>query len=106
MSAFEEEAMAEHWPFRGGEPAVGASGGDDARTGAGRHPSALYFTGHRDGRVRVWDATSASPLLLAAIPVAAGQERLRPVTTLDVCPFSGLVLVRAKVVGKWLVDDC
>lgn len=92
-AAAEEAAMAEHWPFRGGVPPACASGQEDMRTGAGRHPSALYLSGHRDGRVRVWDATSASPLLLATIPAAAGQERLRPVTTLDVCPFSGLVLV-------------
>ena len=82
------------WPFVGGEPPAGASRrGDPLRASAGRHPSSLYFTGHRDGRVRVWDATSQAPLLLYTIPASAGQERLRQVTAVDICPFSGLVMV-------------
>lgn len=94
------------WPLHGGETAPSwasglgsAGGGDAAAAGAGagaagpppgRHPSALYFTGHRDGRVRVWDATSRVPVLMLAMPAAAGQERLRPVTALEVGGAGGL----------------
>ncbi|PSC76739.1 R-Tomsyn-like family [Micractinium conductrix] len=79
---------ADHWPFTGGVPAASLAG-----MGAKRHPSALYFSGHRDGRVRVWDATTQVPEQLLTIPASAGQERLRAVTALEVCPFSGLVIV-------------
>jgi hypothetical protein len=80
-------SLADHWPFAGGEPAcsVAAGSGDDSATGSGkRHPSAFYFTGHRDGRVRVWDATMQVPELLLTVPASAGQERLRAVTALEV----------------------
>ncbi|KAL4458921.1 hypothetical protein ABPG75_013786 [Micractinium tetrahymenae] len=76
----------EHWPFTGGQPAASLAG-------SRRHPSALYFSGHRDGRVRVWDATTQVPELLLTIPAAAGQERLRAVTAMEVDPFSGIVMV-------------
>ena len=82
-----EPTLLDHWPFRGGEPAasLAAAAGEGGGGGAaGRHPSALYFSGHRDGRVRVWDATTAVPELLLTIPAAAGQERLRAVTALEV----------------------
>lgn len=89
-----EAALPEHWPFTGGQPACSlAGGGEGAAAGAKRHPSALYFSGHRDGRVRVWDATMQVPELLLTIPMAAGQERLRAVTAMEVDPFSGLVIV-------------
>ncbi|EFN53326.1 hypothetical protein CHLNCDRAFT_137041 [Chlorella variabilis] len=91
-------SLPDHWPFSGGEPAcsmaAGGGGGGDAAAGtAKRHPSALYFTGHRDGRVRVWDATVQVPELLLTVPATAGQERLRAVTAMEVCPFSGIVIV-------------
>lgn len=79
------------WPFTGGEPASI----DVERLSAGCHPSALLLTGHRDGRVRVWDATTQVPTLLETLPssTSGGQERLRSVTALDACPMSGLVAV-------------
>ena len=133
--AAQEPSLLEHWPFAGGQPAASLAGEGGAR----RHPSALYFTGHRDGarwawregwegkaavgelplslaarvpacalhllparaaspnpwargpllrtcagRVRVWDATTQVPEMLLTIPAAAGQERLRSVTALEV----------------------
>ncbi|KAL4431642.1 hypothetical protein ABPG77_001484 [Micractinium sp. CCAP 211/92] len=85
----------EHWPFTGGQPAasLAACGSAAAAASVRRHPSALYFSGHRDGRVRVWDATTQVPELLLTIPATAGQERLRAVTAMEVDPFSGIVLV-------------
>ncbi len=79
------------WPFGGGAPAPPAPG----PVGAGARPAALILTGHRDGRVRVWDATRAAPRLLGAVPAAAAAagERLRGVTALVACPFSGLLAV-------------
>jgi hypothetical protein len=85
-----QPGAADAWPLHGGEAgqrwAAGAAGGDNAAA-AGRHPSALYFTGHRDGRVRAWDATTRVPSLLLTMPFGghAGQERLRTVTALEVC---------------------
>lgn len=40
-----EHSVLEHWPFSGGQPAASLAGSGGGR----RHPSALYFTGHRDG---------------------------------------------------------
>lgn len=76
----------EHWPFTGGQPAASLAGSGNAAAAASvrRHPSALYFSGHRDGRVRVWDATTQVPELLLTIPAVAGQERLRAVTAMEV----------------------
>lgn len=75
----------EHWPFTGGQPAASlASGSAASAASVRRHPSALYLSGHRDGRVRVWDATTQVPELLLTIPTAAGQERLRAVTAMEV----------------------
>jgi hypothetical protein len=89
--AEEEEGRGAEWPFAAGE----AANTSPAALGSGCHPSALLLTGHRDGRVRVWDATAQVPRLLAALPAAAAaaQERLRAVTTLEACPFSGLLCV-------------
>jgi hypothetical protein len=92
-----ESSLLDHWPFTGGQPACslagGGGGGEPAgsASSAGRHPSSLYFSGHRDGRVRVWDATTQVPELLLTIPAVAGQERLRAVTALEVgvpCPLA------------------
>lgn len=79
------------WPFTGGEPAPN----EPEALSAGCHPSALLMTGHRDGKVRVWDATAQVPVLLVTIPssAAAGNERLKAVTGIDVCPVSGLLAV-------------
>lgn len=75
----------EHWPFTGGQPAASlASGSAASAASVRRHPSALYLSGHRDGRVRVWDATTQVPELLLTIPAVAGQERLRAVTAMEV----------------------
>ena len=66
------------WVFSGGgkPPARQAPlGGSD-----------LYFTGHEDGRVRVWDATGNVPGLLATVPFDSGGPgvRLRPVSCFQV----------------------
>ena len=63
-------------------------------SGGGRpHPvtptpgtSDLYFTGHEDGRVRVWDVTGHVPSLLTTVPFDSGGPgvRLRAVTSLQV----------------------
>jgi hypothetical protein len=83
-------ALADHWPFTGGEPAASLAAGGGEEGGGKRHPSALLFTGHRDGRVRVWDSSTQVPELLLTVPASAGQERLRAVTALEVrqplCP--------------------
>ncbi|KAK9811618.1 hypothetical protein WJX72_007037 [[Myrmecia] bisecta] len=75
------------WVFAGGAPPqrpAGAAGACD-----------LYLTGHRDGRVRVWDMTSNVPDLLATVPFDSGGAggRLREVTALQVCTTSGLLVV-------------
>lgn len=45
----------------------------------------LYFTGHRDGRVRVWELSTNVPALLATVPHDSGGPggRLRGVTALQ-----------------------
>lgn len=79
------------WPFTGGEPAAVLP----SAVARGCHPSALLCTGHRDGRVRMWDTTAQVPAFLSSLPSASasGQERLRPVSSLAVCPVSGLMAV-------------
>ncbi len=47
------------------------------------NPSCMLAT-RSAGRVRVWDATTQVPEMLLTIPAAAGQERLRAVTALEV----------------------
>lgn len=66
------------WVFSGGgrpPPHHGPPGSSD-----------LYFTGHEDGRVRVWDATGSVPGLLATVPFDSGGPgvRLRPVSYFQV----------------------
>ena len=48
--------------------------------------SDMYFTGHEDGRVRVWDVSGSVPALLATVPFDSGGPgvRLRPVSSLQV----------------------
>lgn len=66
------------WVFSGGRPPQQA----EVPPGS----SDLYFTGHEDGRVRVWDATGSVPALLATVPYDSGGPgvRLRPVSCLQV----------------------
>jgi hypothetical protein len=66
------------WVFGGGAPPPPAEGSVG--------PCDVLFTGHVDGRVRVWDATGEVPLLLAAVPFDSGGStgRLRAVTCLEV----------------------
>ena len=54
--------------------------------------SDLYFTGHEDGRVRVWDVTGNVPGLLATVPFDSGGPgvRLRPVSCLQVLLLTSL----------------
>ena len=55
--------------------------------------SDLYFTGHEDGRVRVWDTTGNVPGLLATVPFDSGGPgvRLRPVSCFQVRGVSWLL---------------
>ena len=80
--------------FSGGSPpaALEAAAESGSRSG---FPGDLLYTGHRDGRVRVWDASSEVPVLLAMVPFDAGGQtgRLRGVTAVDVCTVSGLLAV-------------
>ncbi|KAL0052569.1 hypothetical protein WJX82_004051 [Trebouxia sp. C0006] len=78
------------WVFSGGgrpQPASPSPGNSD-----------LYFTGHEDGRVRVWDVTSNVPGLLTTIPFDSGGPgvRLRAVTCLQVDVLAGLLVVGHK----------
>ena len=73
------------WVFSGGgrlKPVTPLSGSSD-----------LYFTGHEDGRVRVWDVTGHVPSLLTTVPFDSGGPgvRLRAVTCLEVASSLGLV---------------
>ena len=70
------------WVFSGGGRPMPGS--------ASPGSSDLYFTGHEDGRVRVWDVTGNVPGLLATVPFDSGGPgvRLRPVTCLQVCSFA------------------
>ncbi|KAK9908560.1 hypothetical protein WJX75_009693 [Coccomyxa subellipsoidea] len=98
------------WVLSGGRPAVlpppmvppsGSPGDDDdvqpqileMQPAAG--PPPLYFTGHRDGRVRVWDMAGEVPGLLATAPFDAGGAggKLRAVCAMEVCAVSGLLVV-------------
>lgn len=66
------------WVFDGGKPA------ECSASPAG--VSDLLFTGHKDGRVRIWDATFAVPALLATVPFDSGGAgaKLRSVVALEV----------------------
>ena len=104
------------WPFSGGVPPpnyfinetdymngdgalFGASGGSGISSGKkySTHPSGLLLYGHRDGRVRAWDATSEVPKHMTSVPVdlqaMKDEGRLMPATCLDACPLSGLLAV-------------
>ncbi len=55
----------------------------------------LYFTGHQDGRVRVWDMSGEVPGLLATVPFDAGGAggKLRAVCAMQVLsPPNSLLL--------------
>lgn len=43
--AGQEPSVLEHWPFSGGQASTSLAGSGGGR----RHPSALFFSGHRDG---------------------------------------------------------
>ena len=78
MAAAAGTASKWRWVFSGGGPL------EPARVPPGI--SDLYFTGHEDGRVRVWDVTAKVPGLLATVPFDSGGPgvRLRPVSCLQV----------------------
>lgn len=87
-----DDAGPGSWPFRGGHPALLSID----MMSSGCHSSSLLFTGHRDGRVRVWDAVAQVPSLLTTVPSAGAatrEERLRAITALEVCPVSGILAV-------------
>ena len=96
LRAAQPGAQTNTWKWRfvfsGGEPPAAALG---AGPGSESFPGDLLYTGHRDGRVRVWDASSEVPVLLATVPFDAGGQtgRLRGVTAVDVCTASGLLAV-------------
>ncbi|RMZ54316.1 hypothetical protein APUTEX25_001474 [Auxenochlorella protothecoides] len=77
------------WPFTGGRAALL----DPGAAAAGAHPAGLLLTGHRDGRVRVWDAVAQVPELLMTVPASSGAERLHAVTAIEAWPEAGLVAV-------------
>ena len=70
---------------RGPEPAIG--GGPQAD---------LLYTGHQDGRVRVWEVVGEVPVLLTTVPFDGGGQtgRLREVTAIEVryhiSPFASI----------------
>lgn len=80
------------WPFTAGSPCAVLG---SAVSESGCHPSAFLFTGHRDGRVRIWDTCSSVPKLLMSVPMgeSISGERLRAVTALEVCSASGILAV-------------
>ena len=94
LRAMQAGAQTNTWKWRfvfsGGSPPLPLP----AAEGSG-FPGDLLYTGHRDGRVRVWDASSEVPMLLATVPFDAGGQtgRLRGVTAVDVCTVSGLLAV-------------
>jgi hypothetical protein len=96
----EEDIAQADWPFHGGKPAPLVT---DVPPDY-HHPCGLLLTGHRDGRVRVWDTSVAVPQLLHTVPSTATptgggnnqlqqNERLKAVSSLDTCPLSGLMIV-------------
>lgn len=90
------------WPFNGGIPPSNyfiseseyLSGGYQEEV---THPSGVLLFGHRDGRIRVWDATSAVPKHMTTVPqsldILSDEGRLMAVTCFDVCPISGILAV-------------
>lgn len=90
------------WPFNGGVPPSNYFISEsEYLTGEnqeqGTHPAGVLMCGHRDGRIRVWDATSAVPKHMTTVPqtldIVSREGRLMPVTCFDVCPISGLMAV-------------
>lgn len=75
-----EKGAARKWRF------VLSGGCPPEAVPAGALPTDLLFTGHADGRVRVWDACSEVPTLLCTVPHDAGGQtgRLRAVTCTQV----------------------
>lgn len=69
------------WVLDGGQPS--------AQNHAPEGASDLLFTGHKDGRVRVWDLECSVPHLLLTVPFDAGGAgtKLRQVTALEVPSF-------------------
>jgi WD40 repeat protein len=93
-------ATDSRWPFHGGVPPANYFNSEVDYMSAGSnvaHPSAMLACGHRDGRVRFWDATSEVPRYLVTVPASAaliaGEGRIQAVTCMDVCPVSGIMAV-------------
>ena len=89
------------WPFTGGVP-PGNYFNSEAEYMVSRmremsHPSACLYMGFRDGRVRLYDATSEVPRYLMSVPqtldILAPEGRLRGVSCIEVCSLSGLLAV-------------
>lgn len=95
------------WPFSGGTPPanyfvteadyINESNVVPNAKKYTTHPSGSLLYGHRDGRVRVWDATSEVPKHMTTVPsdlrVLKDEGRLMPVACVDACPLSGLLAV-------------
>lgn len=88
------------WPFHGGIPPDNYFNSEYDYMSLGNtvaHPSAMLACGHRDGRVRFWDATSEVPRYLVTVPASAAllanEGRIQSVTCIDVCPVSGVLVV-------------
>eukprot|EP00890_Picochlorum_soloecismus_P000396 jgi/Picsp_1/1357/NSC_04837-R1_transducin wd40 domain-containing protein len=88
------------WPFHGGIPPGNYFNSEADYMSAGNnvaHPSAILACGHRDGRVRFWDATSEVPRYLITVPASAAllaeEGRIQAVACIDVCPVSGIMAV-------------
>ena len=89
------------WPFNGGVPPtnyfISETDYMNGEVDSSSHPSGMILIGHRDGRVRVWDAVSQVPKLLCMVPqsneIFSEEGRMMPVICFDVCPISGLLAV-------------
>jgi hypothetical protein len=58
------------WVFGGGQP--------PERTQPLPGVADIYVTGHRDGRVRVWDMAANTPALLTTVPFDSGGAGSKP----------------------------
>lgn len=89
------------WPFNGGVPPsnyfISETDYMNGEVDSSSHPSGVVLIGHRDGRVRVWDAVSQVPKLMCTVPqsneVFSEEGRMMPVLCFDACPLSGLLAV-------------